>query len=380
MVILAWLFLFFSTAALFVHLVTCALAHYRFKTSFRKTAYPSQPGFSIIRPLCGLEPFSAETLQSTFLVDYPDYEVIFCVADKNDSVLPLVRSLIAAHPDCSATVLIGDDAISANPKLNNMAKGFRAARFNHLVFVDSNVLMPAHYLDELVALLQEGDGMVSAPPVGLAPQGVWAELECAFLNSYQARIQYSLDTLGLGFAQGKTLCFRRVDLEHGGFIKLASEPAEDAAATKMMRSKGMRIRLAGPFPQLIGRRSISQVWKRQVRWARLRRASFPILYLPEFLAGGLPPLLALCLASGVLGISSAVPALIFAAAWYLAELLLIRAAGWPGALSALLMRDALLPAVYVAGLFGRHFEWHGHRMVATRQQDRLRGKLSAPLN
>ena len=40
-----------------------------------------------------------------------------------------------------------------------------------------------------------------APPVGSAPSGFWAELECAFLNSYQARMQYAVDMLGHGFAQ-----------------------------------------------------------------------------------------------------------------------------------------------------------------------------------
>jgi ceramide glucosyltransferase len=216
--------------------------------------------------------------------------------------------------------------------------------------------------------------------VGLAPDGFWAEVECAFLNSYQARIQYALDSLGLGFAQGKTLCFRRADLDHGGFARLASEPAEDAAATKMMRARGSRVRLAGPFPQLIGPRSASQVWKRQVRWARLRRASFPVLYMPEFLAGGLPPLLVLCAAVAALGFDVTMPAMIFAAVWYMPELLLVRAAGWPRTLPALLLRDALLPAVYVAGLLGSSFEWHGHRMVTAPPAETRRWTLSGGLS
>ena len=42
------------------------------------------------------------------------------------------------------------------------------------------------------------------------------------------------------------------ELVSGGFAMLAAEPAEDAAATKMMRAKGQRIRLVGPFLQLVG--------------------------------------------------------------------------------------------------------------------------------
>ncbi len=184
-----------------------------------------RPGVTVVRPLCGLEPYSRETLSSTFHIAYPDYEILLCIADDSDPILPLARQITAQYPDHAARILIGNDILGGNPKLNNMAKGFREARHDHVVFVDSNVFTPPHYLDQLAAALETGPAMVSAPPVGLAPQGFWAEVECAFLNAYQARIQYAVDTLGFGFAQGKTLFFRREDLEREGIARLADEPA-----------------------------------------------------------------------------------------------------------------------------------------------------------
>ena len=354
----------FAAAALLVQLVSVALAAGRCRKGGKRAVPLSRPAISLVRPLSGVEPYSAETLRSTFDIAYPSYEILFCVADKDDPIVPLVRGLIARHPDRPAALLIGKDALGANPKLNNMAKGFRAARFDHVVFTDSNVLLPADYLDQIMAKLEGGAGMVSAPPVGQAPEGFWAELECAFLNSYQARIQYAVDTLGCGFAQGKTLFFRRADLEHGGLASLASEPAEDAAATKMMRAMGKRIRLAGPFAQLIGRRSFGQVWQRQVRWARLRKASFPLLFCPEILSGAIPPALALGFGLGALDLPWFAGSLVFLGLWYVSELLLLRVAGWPRSLPAILLRDLLLPAVYLAGLMGKGFEWHGQKLQA----------------
>ena len=224
--------------------------------------------------------------------------------------------MMAEYPDRPARLLIGKDMLGDNPKLNNMAKGFHEARFDHIVFVDSNVFTPPDYLDQLAYGLEMGAGMVSAPPVGIAPQSFWAEVECAFLNSYQARIQYAVDTLGFGFAQGKTMFFRREDLENGGLARLASEPAEDAAATKLIRSNGGRVRLAGPFPQLIGPRSLSQIWKRQVRWARLRRATFPLHYAAEIFAGPIPPFFALLVGANLTGINAAGLFLVFLVIWY----------------------------------------------------------------
>ncbi|MFX9065588.1 glycosyltransferase, partial [Acinetobacter baumannii] len=92
---------------------------------------------------------------------------------------------------------------------------------------------------------------------------------CAFLNTYQARWQYAADTLGFGFAQGKTMMFRRRDLEAaGGLVALGAEPAEDAAATKLVRGMGLNARLVdAPFAQPLGPRTWKQVWDRQARWA-----------------------------------------------------------------------------------------------------------------
>lgn len=367
--VLALIAVGFACLALALHIGSAALATWRCRKG-RVAARPRvRPPVSLVRPLRGVEPCSRETIAASFTIRYPDYEILFCVADADDPVVSLVREAIDAHPQARARLLVGDDVVSSNPKLNNMAKGFYAARGEVIVFVDSNVLTPTDYLDQLVASLERGAGMVTAPPVGYFPQDFAAQLECAFLNSYQARVQYAVDALGYGFAQGKTLCFRRRDLEGGGFARLALEPAEDAAATKMMREAGKPVWLAGPFAQIIGPRSWSQVWARQLRWARLRRASFPLLFAPEICAGALPPFVAIMFAAYVFELPQPPLAAAFLALWYLPEVVLIRLAGWPLSLSALALRDALLPAIYVGAWIGRDFEWHGRRMRAVRAQE-----------
>ncbi len=125
-----------------------------------------------------------------------------------------------AHPEVPSQLLIGDEKISINPKLNNMVRGWHTARFDYIAFIDSNVLLAPDFLQSLVHAMREDTGVVSAPPIGLSPKGFWAYLECAFLNTYEARWQYAADALGLGFAQGKTLFFRRAELT-SGFAELA---------------------------------------------------------------------------------------------------------------------------------------------------------------
>ena len=233
--------------------------------------------------MCGVEAFSKETLASIFALDYPDYEVVFCVADAADPIAPIARRAMAAHPEIPSRLLIGDDRVSANPKLNNVVKGWKAARRDWIVIADSNVLMPRDYIQRLMKRWRADTGIVCAPPLGARPQNFAAEIECAFLNTYQARWQYSAEALGFGFAQGKTMLWRRDVLEAGGGIEaLGAEIAEDAASTKLVHRAGLRAHLASPpSQQPLGPRRLRDVWARQVRWARLRRATFPLYFAPE---------------------------------------------------------------------------------------------------
>src|SRR5947209_17509166 len=103
-----------------LQLASILAATWRCRARPRTLAVPNPaPAVSLVRPLCGIEAFSEETLRSTFALNYPDYEIIFCVQRGNDAVVPLVERLIAEHPGAHARLLIGEDPISSNPKLNN---------------------------------------------------------------------------------------------------------------------------------------------------------------------------------------------------------------------------------------------------------------------
>ncbi len=66
----------------------------------RAVALSGGSAVSLVRPLHGLEAYSEEMLTRSFRLDYPAFELIFCVADPADPIVPLVERLIAAHPRC----------------------------------------------------------------------------------------------------------------------------------------------------------------------------------------------------------------------------------------------------------------------------------------
>jgi ceramide glucosyltransferase len=351
-----------------IHALSVGLAMRR--CARRRATMPAPkagPAVTIVQPLCGVEPFSRETLRSIFALDYPNYEIIFCLAEAEDPIAPLARGAIEANPHRRARLLIGDDRISANPKLNNVVKGWKAARSDWVIIADSNVLMPADYIQRLMARWRPNTGIVCAPPIGTRPETFAAVIECGFLNTYEARWQYAGEAFGFGFAQGKTMLWRRQVLEAGGGIEaLGAEIAEDAAATKLVHAQGLSAHLVdGPFQQPLGARRFKDVWSRQSRWARLRRATFPLQFVPEILTTSLLTIGAAAFAAPEFGLGAMSAVALAAVFWYAAEAILALAAGWPLTWSSPLgwiVRDLLLPLLWARGWTSGGFVWRGNAM------------------
>lgn len=365
----------FCAALLALNLASIAIAAFRCRARPRTLPAPADaPAVSIVRPLRGLETFSEETLGSTFTLDYPSYEVLFCVQSANDPVIALVERLIAAHPHISARLLVGDDYVSANPKLNNCVKGWDAARFDWVVLADSNALLPRDYIQTMLAAFRPDTALVISMPIGSRPKGFWAEVECAFLNTFQARWQYGAEAVGIGFAQGKNMMWRREVLERAGGIRaLGAEIAEDAASTKIIRAQKMKVRLVDmPFEQPLGARTAHEVYSRHVRWARLRRVTFPEYFAPEFMNGSFVPVVTGAYAALLLDVDVSLVAGAILATLYGAELALARIAGWElnwRSPLALLTRDMLLPVMFVDAVLFDDFVWHGNAMTVREQEE-----------
>ena len=157
----------FAVVMTALHFLSIALAWKRCKAPLlpaRLSVNP--PAVTLVRPLCGINAYETETLRSSFQLDYPDYEVIFCVADPDDRVVALANALMAAYPNVPSRLITGAAAISHNPKLNNCVRGWEAARHGWIILADSNVLMPADYIQRLLARWQPGCGLVCSTPVG----------------------------------------------------------------------------------------------------------------------------------------------------------------------------------------------------------------------
>jgi ceramide glucosyltransferase len=157
--------LVFVLTATAIHLLSIGLAALRCRRS-KTQAPPQEIGVpvTLVRTIRDIDALEEETLRSTFSLSYPAYEVLFCAASVSHPAVASVRQLMAEYPHVRARLLIGDDRISANPKLNNMVKGWREAEHDWIVFADSNLMLPPDYLQRVLSVWTADTGAVCAPP------------------------------------------------------------------------------------------------------------------------------------------------------------------------------------------------------------------------
>ena len=103
-----------------------------------------------------------------------------------------------------------------------------------------------------------------------------------------------------------------------------------------------------------------------MRWARLRRSTFPGYFALEILSGLLAPLLALGLTAAWFDFDYVSLAAAYIATWIGAEAWLATSAGWAfswRAPFACLLREALLPVLWGLAWFGNSLSWRGNDMT-----------------
>lgn len=364
---LGWFFGFWWTTALSANLATIVLGLWP-----RRPLRPADtlPPLSVMVPVKGTAPAIAANLEALFAQDYPQFEIVFGVADADDPAIPLLQRLIAAHGNVPARLTTDPMPGSGNPKLDNLRRAWRLATHELILLCDVNARFKPDELRRLVAQLAPGIGLLSVVPVATEPEGFWAELEAAFFNTCGARWWLAAARLGFGAGVGQTMLLRRGDLERiGGFdaVAAAAGACEDAVLGEAIRRTGLAVRMArDPGWHPIGKRRFSDLWQRQLRWMCCRKYHA----LPAFVLEPSGSPLGTAIAGGVWwGWTTGLPVLPLIAGhlavWFVIEGVYARAQGWHLSwLSPLawLVREAMIPALWLRAVIARSLVWRGQRI------------------
>ena len=125
---------------------------------------------SILKPLKGDEPALFRNLSSFCTQDYrAPVQLIFGVRDADDEAVPVVRRLQASFPDQDLNLVINSAVHGTNLKISNLINMIPAARYEFIVFANSDIDAPTDYLSRLAAAAEEpGVGGVTCIYHGVA--------------------------------------------------------------------------------------------------------------------------------------------------------------------------------------------------------------------
>jgi ceramide glucosyltransferase len=236
-----------------------------------------RPPVSILKPLCGVDDGLEQNLESFAALEWPDLEILLGVRSAGDAAWPLARALALRHPG-RFRVVVQRGEPGHNPKVNQLVTLAGAARHDLLVVSDSNVRVGPEYLDEIAALLEDPKvGLVTHAIAGAGERRLGSLFDHLHLSGYVSPgVVAAKCLLGADIVVGKSMAFRREDLEAlGGFEAAKDVLAEDYVLGRMVsRRLGKRVAVARrPIVNVSQRRGLSDFTGRYTRWSVLHRTT-----------------------------------------------------------------------------------------------------------
>ncbi len=326
---------------------------------------PSPPDpVSILIPVRGLDPGALANWRSFCQQIYGEYEVLFGVMDSTDPAIPILKTLRAQFPE-RVRLLTDLTPRGINYQISNLTYLYEAARHKTIILADSDIRVGPNYLKTVTAPLQmEGVGLVTCPYVERRPRYAGAAIHALnrcteFIPSLL--IARLLDG-GLRCALGPTIVTRKSVMDSfGGLNYVLNRIGSDFHIGKMTANSGYRVELCGYVLDNEGDEYLSQVFKRELRWARTIRINRGGEYYGMVFTFGTVYALLLMLLSGFAYWSIAV----FFATWgmrLLQAAIAIVQLERPGLFRwiwLLPFRDAMSFVIWVGGSFGSRVYWRG---------------------
>lgn len=328
-----------------------------------------QPAVTILKPVCGLDTDLYENLRSFCLQDYPDYQIVYGVRDRNDAAIPVIRRLIAEFPLVDMELVVNETALGSNLKVSNLDNMYATAKHGYLVIADSDTRVEPHYLSSVMAPFEDlGVGVVTCLYRGTAAGGTASLLVCMLINEiFLPSVLVSAGIREIRFAMGATMAVRRELLEDmGGFGRLANNIADDYLLGNLAGEHGYRVALSNYVVEnIVFEKSFPAMLGHELRWARTIRSTEPIGHAFSVVMYIVPTALIAALAIGfvtghwlsaaaIIGLAVVLRALMHFAVH---GMLGLKPRLWPLALGP--VRDILGFIIWGVSFLSRRVDWRG---------------------
>lgn len=241
------------------------------KRNEHRMATSGYPPVSILKPLHGMEPQLERNLESFFLQDYPNFEILFAMDTDEDSALPVVQKLCLKYPAIRSQIIVTGEPPWPNPPAYAFSRMAAAAQHDVLATSDSDVEVNRDHLKTVVAPLTASQtGMVTCVYRGLNTGGFWSALDAIGMSvEMTAGVLVANLLEGIKFGLGPTIVVRRDALEAiGGYRALGDYFSNDFMIGNLVAARGFTVTLSRHvISHVVPTMTFKRMWQRQVRWA-----------------------------------------------------------------------------------------------------------------
>ena len=250
------------------------------------------PPVTVLKPLCGAEPGLYENLRSFCQQDYPEFQIVFGVRDRDDPALAVVARLLAEFPSLPIDVVVDPRQHGSNRKVSSLINMLGRARHDVLVMADSDAYVGPDYLKTVTApLLDRKVGLVTCIYHGEPTPRIWSRLGAMYVNEWYMPSVLMARLFGHeGYTSGQTICMRRETLQGiGGLRAIADHLADDYQLGELVRRLGLRIVLS-PYVLRAEHHepTLDLLVRHEVRWMRTLRVLRPRSFRLIFFGFSLP--------------------------------------------------------------------------------------------
>lgn len=372
-----WIVLGFACVPLLYYVFALDTARRFLATSASAGDRDFTPPISVLKPVRGLDRNAFEQFSSFCRQDYPHYEILFAVADRDDPAIPVIRQVIETYPNRSIRLIVGVAEVGPSSKVNKLCRLVREARHDVLVVSDSDITAPPGYLRAVAAPFRdEHVGGVTCLYRGASDGGLSSDLEGLGISTdFAPGVLVARRLEGVRFMLGATMATTRAVLrEIGGFEALADYCADDYEIGHRIAALGRRIEFAAcTVSTASAAASVADFCRHELRWAITLRHARPWGYVGRFIGTqGLPWTLAAAVLAPWPAVAGA-----YAAAYVVLRLSLAWTVGWKGLGDEIVrrrlwlvpVRDGLSFLVSLAAFCSNTIDWRG------RSYELRRGKL-----
>jgi ceramide glucosyltransferase len=280
-------------ASPFVYYCLAIFSSWRF---FRQPAQPPRkdvaPPVSILKPIRGLDPDAYENLSSFCKLDYPEYEIVFCVDPDDQAVLDVIEKLMADFPGQTIRVLHGSGRVATNDKVAKLARLVNDAAHEVVVISDSDVRVRPDYLRKIVAPLADPKvGAVTCFYLPTESATFTDHLQSIGMTSdFYAGILVAWQLDGIKFALGPTIATTRTRLNgFGGYPDVENRPADDLLVGRLIAEQGYEVVLLNySIETVCDYASLGDLLHKRLRWIVVMRHMRPWGHLGLLFTQGLP--------------------------------------------------------------------------------------------